>query len=66
MIGYRYHGHNEVDEPSFTQPKMYAKIRSMSSPPTMIREQLMEDGIIDEDDVTRIYREIDSYFEGEY
>lgn len=33
MIGFRKHGHNEVDEPSFTQPKMYSAIRKMKSLP---------------------------------
>jgi probable 2-oxoglutarate dehydrogenase E1 component DHKTD1 len=31
MIGCRKHGHNEVDEPAFTQPHMYEKIRAMKS-----------------------------------
>ena len=31
MIGFRKYGHNEVDEPAFTQPKMYEVIRAMKS-----------------------------------
>lgn len=51
MIGYRYYGHNEVDEPSFTQPKMYKKIREMPTPPQMYKEKLIAEGVITEEEV---------------
>ena len=48
MIGYRYYGHNEVDEPSFTQPIMYKKIREMPTPPKSYQAKLIEEGVITE------------------
>ena len=42
MIGFRKYGHNEVDEPSFTQPKMYKLIRSMKSLPNFYADKLKE------------------------
>jgi len=41
MIGYRSYGHNELDEPSFTQPIMYQKIRAMKTPPQRYAAQLI-------------------------
>lgn len=34
-------GHNELDEPSYTQPLMYEKIRSRKSVPALYEEQLI-------------------------
>ena len=45
MIGFRFYGHNEVDEPSFTQPLMYKKIRSMKTQPTSYGLRLVEEGV---------------------
>lgn len=36
-----YRGHNELDEPAFTQPVMYQQIRSRQSVPTLYEEQLI-------------------------
>jgi 2-oxoglutarate dehydrogenase complex dehydrogenase (E1) component-like enzyme len=48
MIGYRKYGHNEVDEPAFTQPAMYEKIRALRSVGLQYAEQLISQGIIKE------------------
>ena len=46
LICYRRFGHNEGDEPSFTQPLMYKKIRSHPSPVKVYGEKLMNEGSI--------------------
>ncbi|KAG1828499.1 thiamine diphosphate-binding protein [Suillus variegatus] len=46
LIVYRRWGHNELDEPAFTQPLMYEKIRSRSSVPKLYEDKLISDGVI--------------------
>ena len=46
LICYRRFGHNEGDEPSFTQPLMYKKIRSHPSPVKVYGQKLVEEKII--------------------
>ena len=46
MICYRRHGHNEGDDPSFTQPVMYRKIKEHPSVGTLYAERLVREGVI--------------------
>ena len=51
LICYRRFGHNEGDEPSFTQPLMYKKIRSHPSPVKVYGKNLIEEKIISNEDL---------------
>jgi len=51
LIGYRRFGHNEADEPAYTQPEMYAKIREHPTPPQIYARQLIEDGVVTQNEV---------------
>jgi 2-oxoglutarate dehydrogenase E1 component len=46
IICYRRFGHNEGDEPSFTQPLMYKKIRAQATTLTMYGNQLIQEGVL--------------------
>lgn len=48
ILSYRKYGHNEGDEPKFTQPKLYDKIAKHPNPREIYKEQLIQEGIIDE------------------
>ena len=46
IVCYRRHGHNETDEPAFTQPIMYRAIRGMKTTRTLYAEKLEREGVI--------------------
>jgi 2-oxoglutarate dehydrogenase E1 component len=46
MICYRRHGHNEGDDPSYTQPILYRKIKEHPSVATLYAERLVREGVI--------------------
>ena len=54
LLGYRKYGHNEGDEPRFTQPKLYKIIARHKNPRDIYAEKLVQEGIIDEGHVKQI------------
>jgi 2-oxoglutarate dehydrogenase E1 component len=47
LLGYRKYGHNEGDEPRFTQPKLYKIISKHKNPRDIYAERLLSEGVID-------------------
>jgi 2-oxoglutarate dehydrogenase E1 component len=54
MFCYRRFGHNESDEPAFTQPLMYQKIRTHRTALQVYTEKLVAEGVITEGEVVRL------------
>ncbi len=56
VVGYRRHGHNEADQPSFTQPLLYKAIAAHPTPRQVLGARLVRSGLIAEEDVTAAER----------
>ncbi len=59
MYCYRRYGHNEGDEPLFTQPDLYTKIAKRPSVAQLYKRQLLEAGVLSEDDAVSLETEFD-------
>jgi 2-oxoglutarate dehydrogenase E1 component len=64
MYCYRRHGHNEGDEPAFTQPLMYAKIRERPTLSEVYTEQLIIRGDLTADETEAIDKEFQQKLQG--
>src|SRR5205085_3952288 len=58
VVGYRRHGHNEADQPSFTQPKLYDLIKTHPSPREVWGARLVRERVVTEDEVEAMDREV--------
>ncbi|MBV8445159.1 MAG: multifunctional oxoglutarate decarboxylase/oxoglutarate dehydrogenase thiamine pyrophosphate-binding subunit/dihydrolipoyllysine-residue succinyltransferase subunit, partial [Candidatus Dormibacteraeota bacterium] len=58
LIGYRRFGHNETDEPAYTQPLMYQRIRSHPTVREVFAKRLVDDGLVTEDQVEAMSEEV--------
>jgi 2-oxoglutarate dehydrogenase E1 component len=65
LLGYRKYGHNEGDEPRFTQPKLYKAIASHQNPRDLYAAKLIEEGIIDRNHVKKLESDYKSMLESE-
>ncbi|XP_066940609.1 2-oxoglutarate dehydrogenase complex component E1 isoform X8 [Macrobrachium rosenbergii] len=54
LVCYRRNGHNEIDEPMFTQPLMYTRIRKLKPVVELFAEKLMNEGVVTKQEVKEV------------
>jgi len=66
MVCYRRFGHNEGDEPSFTQPIMYKKIKSHSTTLSIYAKKISSDGLLDINQIEKKKQEFKKFLETQF
>ena len=57
LIGFRRLGHNETDEPSYTQPLMYARVKAHPGVRSIYAKRLIKEGVLTEEEVNNLIAE---------
>ncbi len=57
VVGFRRLGHNETDEPSYTQPLMYSRVKAHPGVRTLYAKRLVREGVLDEGGVNQLIEE---------
>jgi 2-oxoglutarate dehydrogenase E1 component len=63
---YRKYGHNESDEPAYTQPIMYREIAKKPLPAKIYSDRLVAEGVLAQKDVEEKFTQYRAFFESEY
>jgi 2-oxoglutarate dehydrogenase E1 component len=66
MFCYRRYGHNESDEPMFTQPLMYKAIAAHKSPAKLYSGELVKSGTVSQEEVDKLFATFRTKFENDY
>lgn len=66
LLGYRKYGHNEGDEPRFTQPNLYKNISKHANPYKIYSDKLIAEGTVDKGYSSDIVKEFKETLEKEY
>lgn len=66
LLGYRKYGHNEGDEPKFTQPKLYKSISKHTNVKDIYLQQLVSEGVITSEEGKQLDKEIYDDFQVKY
>lgn len=66
MFCYRRFGHNEGDDPTFTQPLMYSKIRALPSTREIYAERLIKEGVVTQAEVDAEVARFEAFLDAEF
>jgi 2-oxoglutarate dehydrogenase E1 component len=66
LLCYRKYGHNEGDEPKFTQPSLYNLIAKHPNPKDIYMKQLESEGVLSKDDAKKIEDDYNAFLEEEF
>lgn len=66
MFCYRRYGHNEGDEPAFTQPLMYKRIKNHASTRAIYAERLVREGLMTEVETEQMVKDFNTYLDVEF
>ena len=64
LVGFRRLGHNEGDEPSYTQPVMYARVKAHPGTRHLYAQQLIREAVIADEDLTAMTDKVVEKYEG--
>jgi 2-oxoglutarate dehydrogenase E1 component len=66
LLCYRKYGHNEGDEPKFTQPSLYNLIAKHPNPKDIYFGQLEQEGVLSKEDAKKVEDEYNAFLESEF
>lgn len=65
LICYRRYGHNEGDEPSFTQPELYSRIKAHPTPRAIYAQKLLNAGLLSSTEEADLKSEVEAHYTAE-